>query len=382
MAAWTTTVDCGFADVELVDTEWFIGSLPAEFGAVRDSPCRASGGGAAAVATGVSGVAASCATSDGTGSAEDAGTAGCSVGDAAAGGSAGAANATPEGTPVWVGVAPADAVVSLLDGVELACAPPELCTTPERGSAVEASLGEEVELAWASTELCTTPDVEPDEEAAAEADESVDDVGSVDDVLAADSDDELDVDDDEPDDEREELVSVGAANATPGVVATAPPTPSANASAPARIMYCAFTGIALRGQPARAPAERPPEPASSARWDPAAVKAILATFLADAVGLRCGLLMAVSSLYAPTRSAVGFGLERLPGRRLFSGWKRRRLHPKGPQAAPGSDFGGPVGSPASIHGGCWCPRPTDGARRERAGRARRWERLGWLGARQ
>ena len=226
-AAWTTTVDCGFADVELADPERFVGSLPAEFGAVCDSPCGASVLGAAAVATGVSGVAASRATGDGTGSAEGAGAAGCSVGDAAvgcwvgnaaAGGSAGAAVATAAGTPVWVGVAPADAVVSLLDGVELVCAPPELCTIPERGSAVEASLGEEVELAWASTELCTIPDVEPDEEPAAEADESVDDVGSVDDVLAADSDDELEVDDDEPDDELEELVSVGSANATAGRV--------------------------------------------------------------------------------------------------------------------------------------------------------------------
>jgi len=293
-AAWTTTVDCGFADVEGADPERLVGSLPAKFGAVRDSLCRASGGGAAAVATGVSGVAASRASGDDTGSAEDAGAAGCSLGDAAvgcwvrnaaAGGSAGAAIATPEGTPVWVRRAPADAVVSLLDGVERVCAPPEfflipergsaveasvgeevelawasteLCTTPERGSAVEASLGEEVELAWASTELCTTPDVEPDEEAAAEADESVDEVGSVDDVLAADSDDGLEADDDESDDEREELVSVGSANATPGVVATAPPTPSANANTPARTMYCAFTGIALRGQSARAPAARPP----------------------------------------------------------------------------------------------------------------------------
>ena len=231
--------------------------------------------GAAAVATGVSGVAASRATSDGTGSAEGATAAGFSSGDAAvgfssgdaaAGGSSDDAAATAAGTPVWVGVAPADAVVSLLDGVELVCAPPELCTTPERGSAVEASLGEEVELAWASTELCTTPDVEPDEEPAAEADEFVDDVGSVADVLAADSDDELEADDDEPDDEEsddelEELVSVGSANATAGVFATAAPTPSANANTPARTMYCAFTGIALRGQPARAPAERPPEPA-------------------------------------------------------------------------------------------------------------------------
>ena len=88
--------------------------------------------------------------------------------------------------------------------------------------------------------------VEPDEEPAAEADEVVEEVGSVDDVLAADSDDERDVDD-EPDDELEELVSVGSANATAGVFVTAAPKPSATANAPARTMYCAFTGIALRG---------------------------------------------------------------------------------------------------------------------------------------
>ena len=261
----TTTVDCGVADVELADPERLVGSLPAGFGAVCDSPCRASGEGAAAVATGVAGVAASRASGDGTGSAEDAGPAGCSLGDAvvgcwvdnaAAGGSAGAANATPEGTPVRVGRAPADAVVSLLDGVELACAPPELFLIPERGYAVEASLGEGVELAWAppelflipergyaveaslgeevalawasSRELCATRDVESDEESAAGADESVDDVGSVDDGL--------EVEDDEPDDEPEELVSVGSANATAGVLATAAPMPSATASTPARIM--------------------------------------------------------------------------------------------------------------------------------------------------
>jgi hypothetical protein len=283
--ALSITVDCWFAEVELADPVPFVTALPAEFGAVCDSP------------RGVSGVAASCATSDVTDSAEGAGAAGCSVGDAAvgcwvgnvaAGGSAGAAVAMAEGTPVSVGVAPADAVVSLLDGEELVCAPPELCTTPERGSSIEASLGAEVELAWpsrelctipaggspvdaslgaevelawASTELCTVPDVEPDGEPAADADEFADEVGPVDDALAADSDDELDVDDDEPDDELEELVSVGSANATPGVAATAPPAPSATANTPARTMYCVFTGIALRGQPARAPAERLPGPA-------------------------------------------------------------------------------------------------------------------------
>ena len=77
-------------------------------------------------------------------------------------------------------------------------------------------------------------------------------------MLAADSDDELEVDDDEPDDELEEPVSFGSANATAGVFATAAPTPSPNARTPARTMYCAFTGIALRAQPARALAERPP----------------------------------------------------------------------------------------------------------------------------
>ena len=229
-----------------------------------------------------------------------------------------------------------DVVVSLLDGVELMCAPPDLFLIPERGSAVEASLAEEVELAWASTELCTTPDVEPDEEAAAEADESVDDVGSVDDVLAADSDDGLEADDDESDDEREELVSVGSANATPGVVATAPPTPSANANTPARIMCCAVTGIALRGQSARAPA----------RWDPAVVKVILATFLVDAVGLRCRLLMArwCPLCTRPRGQLSGSGWRGCPAGRLFPGGNVA-ASPKGPQAAPGSDSVDRLGPP-------------------------------------
>jgi hypothetical protein len=156
---------------------------------------------------------------------------------------------------------------SVPNAIHRAAHPVLLCTTPERGSAVEASLGEEVELAWSSTELCTISDGEPDEEPATEADESVDEAGSVDDVLAADSGDELEVDDDEPDgeleevEELEELESVGSANATPGVLATTAPTPSAAANTPARTTYCAITGIALSGQPARAPAERSPEPA-------------------------------------------------------------------------------------------------------------------------
>src|SRR6478735_8018482 len=48
----------------------------------------------------------------------------------------------------------------------------------------------------------------------------------------------------------------------------------------------------------------------------APVKAIFATFTADAVGLRCRPLIGALGplLCAPTRSAVGFGLERSPGR--------------------------------------------------------------------
>jgi hypothetical protein len=157
------------------------------------------------------------------------------MGNAAGDGSLGAAVATAGDTSVWSGVAEADNVVSLLDVVELVCAPPELCTTPERGSGVEAPLGKDVELAWAPTELCAVPDAEPDAESAAEANEFVEDVGSVDGVLAADS-------ADESDDETEELESVGSANATPGVFATAP---SATTHTPTWTMYCAFASIAF-----------------------------------------------------------------------------------------------------------------------------------------
>jgi hypothetical protein len=216
-AALTTTVDCWFADVELADPQRVVEALLAEFGAVCESPC------------GASAVAPSRATSDCTSSSEGAG-AGCSSGDAVA---------SAEDTLVWVAVASVDAVVSLLDVVEPVCVPPELCTTPERESAVE--------LVWVSTELSTSSDVELDEEPVAEVDEVVEEVGSVDAVPAADSDDELDVDDDEPDAELDELVSVGSAIATAGVFATAAPMPSANARTPARTMCCASTGIAFWG---------------------------------------------------------------------------------------------------------------------------------------
>jgi hypothetical protein len=174
--------------------------------------------------------------------------------------SPGAAVATAGGSSVWSGVDEADAVVSLLDVFELVSAPPKLCTTPERWSGVKAPLGEEVELAWAPTELCAVPDIEPDEESAAVADEFVDDVGPVDDVLPADADDEVAADDDESDDELEELESVGSANATPGVFATAAPAPRATTHTPTRTMYCAFiaTAILLAMRPSTNDSATPP----------------------------------------------------------------------------------------------------------------------------
>jgi hypothetical protein len=211
-ATLTTSVDCWFADDELADPDRFVGALPAAFGVVCESRC------------GAADVALCCATRDNTG---------FSSGDVAA---------TAEGSAVRVGVASADAVVPLLVEVEPEWAPPELCTTPERGSAVE--------LVSESTELCTASDVEPDEESSEETDGVVDDVASVDEAFAADPDDELDADDesdDESDDDPAELVSSGAANATAGVFATAAPRPSANARTPARMMCCASAGKAVRG---------------------------------------------------------------------------------------------------------------------------------------
>ena len=108
--------------------------------------------------------------------------------------------------------------------------------------------------------------------------------------------------------------------------------------------------------------------------------AILATFLADAVGLRCRLLMArVSSLDEPTRSAVGFGLERLPGRRLFPGGNVAGFTPRGRKRLQGPISVDRLGPPPPSTGVCWCPRPMDGVRLEREGKARRWKRSAGLG---
>src|SRR5215813_8305382 len=82
----------------------------------------------------------------------------------------------------------------------------------------------------------------------------------------------------------------------------------------------------------------------------APVKAIFATLTADVVGLRCRpLIGALGPLYAPTRSAVGFGLERLPGRAGHG------FTPRGRKRLLVLIFRWTGGSPASIQVVRRCP---------------------------
>jgi hypothetical protein len=111
---------------------------------------------------------------------------------------------------------------SVPDEIELVCAPPVLCATPVRGSGVADDS--------ADNELCVNDgDFEPDGEVADdELGERLD--GSLWPV-DEDADEPGDPEDEELDEEPE---SDGCARATPGMVATADPTPSATASAPTR----------------------------------------------------------------------------------------------------------------------------------------------------
>jgi len=124
--ALSITVDCWFTEAELADAVRLVRALPVELGAVCESRC------------GPPVVVRSGATSAGsTGGGSTGGVAaGCGAGKAAVGGSSGEAAEAAEGSSVALGVGSADAVVSL-DGAEAVSAPPELCTIPERGSAVE-----------------------------------------------------------------------------------------------------------------------------------------------------------------------------------------------------------------------------------------------------
>ena len=240
-AAHPRALGCRFAGVELSNPAAFAGSVPVEFGAVPESPCLASDLGAGA-APEASGAAAGSATTGVTSSVAGAGAAGCSL-------------ATPvaaaTGTSAWVGsvvlvglvemvaaddggalVAAADAVVSLLDGVELVCAPPQVCAIPERGSSLEVAVVDDETTEELMESLVGEEPVDGDG------------VDPGDDVLDPVSDEERFADEDgdfeeESDDGLAEPAS-GSASATPGVVASAAPTPSATTNAPTRPMYRAL----------------------------------------------------------------------------------------------------------------------------------------------
>jgi hypothetical protein len=109
------------------------------------------------------------------------------------------------------------------------------------------------------------------------------------------------------------------------------------------------------------------------------VKVILATFLVDAVGLRCRLLIArVLSVRAHEVSCrVRAGEVARPA--IVSRVETSSASPQGAARGSRSDFGGPVGSPASIHG-CLLVSPPNGWSSARKGEeARRWEGSAGLG---
>ena len=114
---------------------------------------------------------------------------------------------------------------AVLDGIELVCAPPVLCTMPVRGSGVvdgSADDGLAVAIDDVVETVVSDGGFEPDGEVDA-GDELAEGVDRL--LLSAGEDaDALD----------EELVSDGTASATPGVFATAAPTPSAIAKVPTR----------------------------------------------------------------------------------------------------------------------------------------------------
>src|SRR4051794_4377753 len=94
----------------------------------------------------------------------------------------------------------------------------------------------------------------------------------------------------------------------------------------------------------------------------APVKAIFATLTADVVGLRCRPLIGA---IVPLLSAREVSCRVRAGEVARpSSSKRRRLHPKEPQAVPGPYlFGGPVGPPPPSRLLSLSRAPTDGARR-------------------
>lgn len=128
---------------------------------------------------------------------------------------------------------------SASDAIALSCAPPVLCTTPVGGSGVADESADD-----GLPVVVDVVDVEVD------ADDELE--GGLDGLLLS-VDEEADAVD-VPEDEElvDELESDGSATATPGMVATAEPTPSATANAPTRPIYltCPIMAPCWMGFPA------------------------------------------------------------------------------------------------------------------------------------
>ena len=142
-----------------------------------------------------------------------------------------------------------------LDALELVCAPPVLCATPVRGSGfADGSIDDELPVPVDDVDENVGEDGEF--EGVADADAEVDIWGRLEGSFSSmdDAADELGESDDEELDG--ELASDGSASATPGVVATAAPTPRAIANAPTRPTYltqlwCPINAPGWRGYLAR-----------------------------------------------------------------------------------------------------------------------------------
>jgi hypothetical protein len=110
------------------------------------------------------------------------------------------------------------------DAIELVCAPPVLCTTPVGGSGVaDESADDELPVAVDDVDETVVNDGEFEPDGAVSDDDELE--GGLDELSLS-----VDVEGDEVD----VLESDGSASATPGMVATAEPTPSAIANAPTR----------------------------------------------------------------------------------------------------------------------------------------------------
>ena len=122
-----------------------------------------------------------------------------------------------------------EAALALPDVVVPVCAPPELCTTPVRGSAIDAEVVEDDWVADPAVVDCVDPAVDP---AAEVPDTEPEELGE-------DPADALDPDEDEVDeeDEAEEDAPDGSAHAMPCAFATAAPIPKATANGPTRPIY-------------------------------------------------------------------------------------------------------------------------------------------------